>query len=115
MSDDHNGDNSGHYELLMPFVSVKSNGGPHDDDSFCAGYQMGLLDAELAGSVFDQGRAIAAANREQADLIAMRHGFVAEFTKAEDIMCGEHAAEWAGWVCMYIRRPVDPDQPATRQ
>ena len=65
-------DNNSEYELEMPFVCVRSRGGPFDDESFVAGYQMGLLDAELAGSVFDQGRAISVANREQADLIAMR-------------------------------------------
>src|SRR5688572_15583154 len=31
----------------MPFVSVASNGGPHDDDSFVAGFEMGALHALL--------------------------------------------------------------------
>lgn len=84
------------YEMLMPFLPVQSKGGPYDDDAFAAGYQMGLLDAELGGSVFDQGRPVYAQLREQADLIAMRHGFIAEFS-------GE---EVEGWVCMKIRRAV---------
>lgn len=67
--DDDNG-----FDLVMPFVSVQSKGGPHDDSAFAAGYAMGLLDAELGGSVFDQGRAIRVEDRAQADLIAMRHG-----------------------------------------
>jgi hypothetical protein len=84
------------YGLVMPFLPVQSKGGPHDDNAYVAGYQMGLLDAELSGSVFDQGRAIGVENREQADLIAMRHGFVAEFTN-EDV---------PGWCCMTVRRAV---------
>lgn len=109
MHDDN--DNEASYELEMPFVAVRSRGGPFDDDAFVAGYQMGLLDAELSGSVFDQGRAISAANREQADLIAMRHGFIAEFHDARELMCDEHAAEADDWVCMTVRRAVvDPAQ-----
>lgn len=95
MSDD-DGDES--YELAMPFVSVRSKGGPHDDESYVAGYQMGLLDAQLGGSEFDQGRPIAADSREQADLIAMRHGYIAEFT-----------ANISGWVCMRVRK-ADADE-----
>ncbi len=86
------------YEMIMPFLPVRSKGGPHDDAAFVAGYQMGLLDAQLGGSIYDQGRAINAECREQADLIAMRHGFIAEFTDEEI----------DGWVCMTLRRAV-PD------
>jgi hypothetical protein len=85
------------WELVMPFLPIRSKGGPHDDSAYVAGYQMGLLDAELSGSVFKQGRAIAVENRDQADLIAMRHGFIAEFS-TEDI---------PGWVCITLRRQVD--------
>lgn len=94
MSDENEDEFS--YEMVMPFVAVQSKGGPYDDAAYVAGYQMGLLDAELSGSVFDQGRAIGVANRAQADLIAMRHGFIAEFTDEEV----------EGWVCMTIRRTV---------
>lgn len=89
------------YEMVMPFLPVQSKGGPHDDEAFVAGYQMGVLDAQLGGSVFDQGRAVDVTCREQADLIAMRHGFIAEFTDEEI----------EGWVCMSIRRAVaDPTE-----
>jgi hypothetical protein len=77
MNDD--GDEFG-YELVMPFLPVQSKGGPHDDAAYVAGYEMGLLDAQLGNSEYDQGRAIHGENREQADLIAMRHGYLAEFT-----------------------------------
>lgn len=81
------------YDLVMPFLPVISNGGPYDDDAFVAGYEMGLLDAQLGNSEFDQGRAIHAENRAQADLIAMRHGYIAEFT----------ANDGGDWVCMKVR------------
>lgn len=80
------------YDLVMPFLPVQSNGGPHDDAAYVAGYEMGLLDAQLGRTEFDQGRAIRADNREQADLIAMRHGRIAEFT----------ADDGTGWACMKV-------------
>jgi hypothetical protein len=66
------------FGLVMPFVTVQSKGGPHDDDSYVAGFQMGGLDANLkvaktvSHSVLGL---IRAENRDQADLIAMKHGF----------------------------------------
>jgi hypothetical protein len=82
------------YDLVMPFLPVQSNGGPHDDAAYVAGYEMGLLDAQLSQSHFDQGRAIHGENREQADLIAMRHGYLGEFTNDS----GD------GWVCMKVHQ-----------
>lgn len=35
------------YDLVMPFVTVTSAGGPHDDDAYVAGFEMGALDACL--------------------------------------------------------------------
>ena len=97
--DDEDNDGEFGYEMVMPFLPVQSKGGPYDDGAFVAGYQMGLLDAQLSGSIFDQGRAVDVTCREQADLIAMRHGFIAEFTDEEV----------DDWVCMTLRRSVaDP-------
>lgn len=106
-NDDH--DDEPGYGLVMPFVSVQSKGGPHDDAAYAAGYAMGLLDAELGGSVFDQGRAIRIEDRQQADLIAMRHGFIAEFHDASEHMCDDHAHEAPEWVLMTVRRQVTVD------
>lgn len=97
MMDDEHDEDPG-YEMVMPFLPVQSKGGPHNDAAFVAGYQMGLIDAQLGGSIYDQGRAINAECREQADLIAMRHGYIAEFSDEEV----------DGWVCMTLRRAV-PD------
>jgi len=90
MDDDEDGQG---YDLVMPFLPVQSNGGPHSDDAYVAGYEMGLLDAQLGKSEFEQGRSIHAENREQADLIAMRHGYISEFTSDDG----------TGWVCMKVR------------
>lgn len=73
------------YELAMPFLPVRSRSGPHDDDAYVAGYEMGLLDMELrlARRVVE-GRPIRDENAEQADLIAMRHGYRASVTPQSD-------------------------------
>lgn len=64
------------YDLVMPFVTVASKGGPHDDASFTAGYQMGLLDERLrSGRVPDTAMPIATDCVPQADLLAMRYGW----------------------------------------
>lgn len=86
MSDGVEGDDRSEYSLVMPFVAVASKGGPFDDDAYVAGYEMGLLDAQLEGE--DAGAAemnIRSANREQADLLAMRHGFTASFTESPEL------------------------------
>jgi hypothetical protein len=70
------------YGLVMPFVTVASKGGPHDDAAYVAGWEMGALDEVLDladGIAVSVDRTIRAENREQADLIAMKHGFRAEF------------------------------------
>lgn len=63
------------YDLLMPFVPVKSRGGPHDDEAYTAGYEMGLLDATLAAAPPTHEATIRSDNAAQADLIAMRNGY----------------------------------------
>lgn len=61
--------------LVMPFVTVVSRGGPHDDASYCAGYEMGILDAVLSFGCNDEPRNIRTESLEQADLLAFRHGY----------------------------------------
>ena len=67
------------YGLVMPFVTVASKGGPHDDESYVAGYAMGLLDGKLkiaAAHGFDRiPQMVRDTCTAQADLIAMRHGY----------------------------------------
>lgn len=82
------------FDLVMPFVTVASKGGPHDDDSYTAGYEMGLLDAELAHAApAAVQRPIHAANTAQADLLAMKHGY--------HLQAGEEAD---GWVPVLLTR-----------
>jgi hypothetical protein len=65
--------------LVMPFVTVFSRGGPHDDASYVAGWEMGGLNAELEHArVISLERLIHTENAAQADLIAMRYGYRAE-------------------------------------
>lgn len=91
-----NGDEEPGYGLVMPFVTVTSKGGPHDDESYVAGYAMGQLDATLASGVPKHDVTIRADCEAQADLLAMRYGYrsvigdvddgwvYATFTKMED-------------------------------
>lgn len=79
------------YDLVMPFVTVASNGGPHDDASYAAGWEMGALDHRLAAAAVDGQvvtATILATNVEQADLIAMRRGYAMDIDPFED------APEW---------------------
>lgn len=64
-------------ELVMPFVACVSNGGPYDDESFTAGWELGAIDMALnvmapLGATF--ARWIKPGMVEQLDLIAMKHG-----------------------------------------
>ena len=70
MSDEEPG-----FGLVMPFLTVASKGGPHDDESYTAGYEMGLLDAKLASGVATHDVTIHAVSEAQADLLAMQHGY----------------------------------------
>lgn len=64
------------YGLVMPFVSVTSKGGPHDDEAYTCGWEMGLLDARLQ---FERPAllelTIHEENTKQADLVAMKNGY----------------------------------------
>jgi hypothetical protein len=90
-------DSDGEYGLVMPFVAVTSKGGPWDDDAYCAGYEMGALDVRLEQQADRVEATVQAGNREQADLLAMRHGYRAEY---------EHT-DVGDWVYMrFTRHPA---------
>lgn len=74
------------YDIVMPFVTVASKGGPHDDESYTAGYAMGLLDAKLASGIPKHDETIRATCEAQADLLAMRHRY--------QVVIGDVADEW---------------------
>lgn len=73
------------FELVMPFVAVRSVGGPYADDAYAAGWEMGALNVELRRVRPDTMTvAIRAANGAQAELIAMHHGYVAHQVPYDD-------------------------------
>ena len=92
------------YELVMPFVTVASKGGPHDDQAYVAGYEMGLLAADLQYAPGEFERTIRAENLPQADLIAMHHGATMERLPMEDGAPEE-------WVFVRFKPTVHNDTP----
>lgn len=102
------GDQEPSLELVMPFVTVASMGGPHDDDSYAAGWQMGQLDAHLSVAGFHMMQpyplVISHANLPQAELIAMKHGFTMRDAKMDDDMPEVVREEW---MTMLFEREVD--------
>lgn len=82
-------------ELLMPFLPVQSRGGPHNDDAYSAGFEMGRFDGLLQAGWWPENHPlpIHGENREQADLIAMQYGYTAEITD-----------ETEGWINMTVHR-----------
>ena len=70
----------GQYEPVMPIVLAKSNGGPFDDAAVVAGMTCGSLDQELKMTAtlntLPNMRYIDTQLLKQADLIAMKHGYV---------------------------------------
>jgi hypothetical protein len=63
------------YSMLMPFVTVASKGGPHDDSSYVAGWEMGALDHRLGMTGRYFTATLHAENVPQIDLIAMKNGY----------------------------------------
>lgn len=67
------------YELVMPFVTVTSKGGPHEDNAFVAGWTLGALDADmntLGRYRVDVERWFLPELMPQVELIAMKHGYI---------------------------------------
>lgn len=73
------------YDLVMPFVTVHSKGGPHDDESYVAGWSMGKLDTllEHARPAMHEDT-IYKDSIPQADIIAMKHGYRSHFVDGPD-------------------------------
>jgi hypothetical protein len=80
-------DQEGHasYGLVLPFVAVKSKGGPHDDAAFVSGWRCGMISEALrvnkpfpATLKFN----VQAEEVSQLDLVAMHHGWVMESEEA---------------------------------
>jgi hypothetical protein len=93
------------HELLYPFTVCTSAGGPYDDDTFTAGYQVGALDQALrvahACSVDTISRVIFATLADQAELVGMARGFA--------IMTRDADPDGPTWVCVTFTRTTEAD------
>lgn len=94
----------GPMELVLPFVSCVSKGGPYDDTAFTAGFQAGRLDQRLAVAAAAQIDALGATVYTdlipQVDLIAMNNGYT-----MEPQQCGPPAE---AWTVVVFTRTSDP-------
>lgn len=102
------------YGLVMPFVAVRSQGGPYDDQPFVAGYQVGHIDQALA-VVRLLGLTAASVQHgvyrpllDQLDLVAMRHGYRMRST---DMVAGDDTTTWSA---VEFFDPPRADPPGSR-
>lgn len=72
------------YELAVPFLPVQSLSGPFEDAAYAAGWEMGALQSVLAGPKALYRGWVFEENREQVDLLAMRHGYSFDVTEEAD-------------------------------
>lgn len=88
------------YEMVMPIVLAKSNGGPFDDAAVVAGMTCGALQQELAMTkilhTLPHERYVDAQLLRQVDLIAMRHGYVTRLGELDEASGWQAVAfDWA--------------------
>lgn len=74
----------GSYELVMPFVCCTDHGGTYDAQSFVAGCQFQTMDTRLKNGEPTVNETIFPPMRDQADLLAMHHGYSVTFTEWDD-------------------------------
>lgn len=100
------------FKLAIPFVTVASKGGPHDDDAYAAGWEMGCLHAQLRAITGQAAVGLVGArleavirrsNAEQADLLAMDCGAVMSIMLWPDDIPEQAKAEWAPVVFSWDR------------
>lgn len=87
------------YEMVMPFVTVTSKGGPHDDEPYTAGWEMGGLYARMEFTVvhYPFTLTIRSESVPQADLIAMKFGYRMTAVQSEEV------PEWTVALFEYIK------------
>lgn len=89
------------YELVMPFIACKSNGGIYDDESFVIGFMLGTIDVQLRtcaafNLLWGAPAALPTGAVAQAELIAMKHHWYMHRLEPES-MPGELSPGWE-WV-----------------
>jgi hypothetical protein len=88
------------YEHVMNIVLAESNGGPFDDAAVVAGMTCGALDQELTMAstihTLPHERYLDAPLLQQADLIAMKHGYVMRVGELDEPSGYHHVTfDWA--------------------
>jgi len=88
------------YEPVMSIILAKSNGGPFDDAAVVAGITCGALDQELtiaaAIHTLPHDRYLDGPLIKQADLIAMKHGYLMKVGELDEPSGYHHVTfEWA--------------------
>lgn len=72
------------YSMVLPFVTVASKNGPHEDQAYTAGWEMGVLYEKLRTTPHEmQIITILTENLPQADLILMKYGYTSEKIQQE--------------------------------
>lgn len=104
MSDDLDQPEFDGMTVAVPFIVCVSEGGPYDDEAFCAGFQAGEVDRAL-----DMGAAARAhtirfemartALLKQFELIAMNRGY--------PIVEADVSEEWPEWCSVTFSRGAD--------
>ena len=88
------------YEMVMPIILAKTNGGPFDDAAVVAGMTCGALRQELAMTAalntLPHERYIDLRLIKQVDLIAMHHGYVLKLGDIDEPSGWQYVAfDWA--------------------
>lgn len=74
-------------EAVIPFITVVSNGGPHEDEPFLAGYQVGTIDGTLRPRIVAAMTCLIYSNLKlQVDLIAMNHGYTCDLLAENEVL-----------------------------
>ena len=99
------------YQLVVPFVVCKSNGGPYDDEAYVAGWEMGALAARIAAARAHglglPGLTLHRGNLPQLDLLAMQNEAVVHEVPMEGVDEAT-AATWAH-VHLEVVPPAEPE------
>lgn len=90
--------------LVLPFVTAESRGGPHDDDSYTAGFECGILWSALGIAASTNATPnpgiFKRANLAQIELMAMNYGFVTGWEPARD----EEGTEHDEWIAVSFQK-----------
>lgn len=87
-------------DLALPLITTAAEGGPHHDDSYVAGWEMGELHAvlrELRPSEVE--RQVRTESLPMVDLLAMQYGYTMRAARDLD--------GWT-WICLQRAKATQP-------